>query len=607
MVVVLLGVDAAYVALRLSSSLQEFRANVEQGVASLQLGRVAAGDASFSRAFLAATSATALVARPSVEVASYLPFIGRDATALKGLARAADLSSRAALEVSDAVHAAATPGGDLASSLYRDGRVRFDAFARAKPNVVDASALLGEAARALEVPEPILAPVGLALDDAGTRLAAARRSAQRAALFLDAMPDLLGARGTSRYFLAFQTPSEARATGGLIGLYGVLTATDGRIGLDQVGGIAELTTKLTHPVEAPTKWFARAYGPDSALRQFQQANLSPNFPVVSRVLLEMYEQATGEVLDGVIAMDPVALGFLTSATGPLQAKGLADAVGPDNAAEVLVHDTYVRFDDADAQTRYLERIIRQFWARVREGVFDAVTMAGALSEGAATQHLKMFSTNDPSQEALSGLDASGDFSLQGPNVQLVFHNNFGLNKIDYFLRRRIDTTIKLTRNGDAAVRTEVLLLNGAPSSGPPGLVGGGSKGYPAGLNQMSLHVLLPATADVETFRVDGKAIDPITVRDGGFPVAWYPVEIPPRDRARISVAYRIGDALTVTGEGGRFRFTMFPQAVARPDRFSVAIVPPADYVLVEGGQDGAYRTAGTLSEPITTDVELVRD
>ena len=57
--------------------------------------------------------------------------------------------------------------------------------------------------------------------------------------------------------------------------------------------------------------------------------------------------------------------------------------------------------------------------------------------------------------SMRSLGVSGDPSDPGQNPQLIFANNYGANKIDYYLRRETRTDIRLQSSGDAVVTTRV--------------------------------------------------------------------------------------------------------------------------------------------------------
>src|SRR5918994_6691307 len=101
--------------------------------------------------------------------------------------------------------------------------------------------------------------------------------------------------------------------------------------------------------------------------------------------------------------------------------------------------------------------------RHSSGDVDLVTGVGA---AASTSHLKVYSRDDATQDKLEELGVDGDFTDAGPNVQMVFTNNYGPTKLDYFLHRSIDTSIALQAQDEARIRTTVTLTNTAPADVP---------------------------------------------------------------------------------------------------------------------------------------------
>jgi len=316
-----------------------------------------------------------------------LPRIEADSAAVEALTQAARLSARAGLET---VEAGRVLGKNGYESVYRQGRVRFEPLSQATTHLATARHQLATASDLVSgVPQPSLQAVRGPLETAGSELSRAGDTARRAVITLHALPSLLGKSSPQRYFLALQTPSEARGTGGLAGFYGVLEATDGRMRLKRIGPITELASEHMTGVEAPG-WFERRYASLAGLRQWQQANLSPHFPLVSQVWLDMYEAVRGERLDGVIAMDPVALGRLTAATGPIQTEDPDVTVGPDNAVPLLLHDSYLRFgDQAEGQNRYLAGVTRGFWDTLATGDVDVAALATGAAGSVSAGHIKV--------------------------------------------------------------------------------------------------------------------------------------------------------------------------------------------------------------------------
>ena len=577
-----LAVDAVYVALRLRSSEREAIAALEEARAAFDAEDFTSTAASLSKARDATSALVSLTHHPSFWIAARLPLIGGDARAIEALGRAADLSVRGGVLLVDALETA-TEGDpeSLAEAVYQDGTVQFAAIDRAAPLVEEAATLLARAESILEeAPDPKLASVADGLEDARTEVAAASASTRKVAALLDALPSLFGRDGLRRYFLAFQSPSEARGSGGFPGVFGILKAEEGRLSLGAVRPIGSLG-QLSAPASVPD-WYSDLYRDVGALRDPRQAGYSPNFPEVARVWLEVYEEHTGNSLDGVMAMDPIVLSEMTRGTGPLTVDGVAGTIGPDNAVEALLYDSYAQFPDPDDQNLYLAALVDALWQRLGSGDVEVGPLAEGLGRATRGQHLKLYSVDGDVQAALVDLGIDGDYGAAGPNVQLLYGNNAAANKVDYFLARTIDTLVELEPDGDALVTTSIELVNNVPLDAPDSILfGPGVEGDRAGINGMVLYLLMPEGSRLTRSTIDGAPSEPLTGREGEHPVVYDLVEILPSETSTVEFTYRMPGAWDV-GDG-TFAFDLFPQATAVPDRFSLEVHPPEGPALVRRG------------------------
>ena len=57
-------------------------------------------------------------------------------------------------------------------------------------------------------------------------------------------------------------------------------------------------------------------------------------------MLDMYAQATGEHLDGVVALDVPAISALLRVVGPVTVPGIEGQITADNAAQILLNQLY---------------------------------------------------------------------------------------------------------------------------------------------------------------------------------------------------------------------------------------------------------------------------
>lgn len=594
--VVALALDAVYVAVRIPLSLSNARSAFEEAGVALGTGRLDVAETSLSEALDQADAATAAAAgrHPSSFLVSLLPRMGNDIEALRAISEAASSGARAGLDVVDASRAAGE-GDSLIGSLYSGGRIKFDAVKRIEPFISRAERQLASARLILRrAPTPSIGRIQAGLEEARVRVAGVASGARTSRLALQALPSLFAEGTTKRYLLAFQSPSEARATGGLIGLLGTLEVRNGRVGLTSLTPTSSLVATPFKPVKAPG-WFERRYASLSSLNELPQVNLSPSFPVVSEVLLRMFEKVKGPRLDGVVAMDPFTLQALLPATGPIAVPGLDSPVAANNVANLLLRDSYLSFTPAQ-QNRRLSALVRRFWDKVRAGQFAPAPFVSGLGQSVETGHFRMYARDTSDQRVLGKMSAAGALPTDVPNPQMVFHNNAAYTKVDYYIKRSLDTTVELDQQGAAHVTTTAVITNDAPPGPPSPLIGPNVKGDAPGLNRMFLNFLIPSDAEFEDFSLNGGRAEPLLATEGPFPVVWHVVEIPAGATAAVEVSYTLPRAVELSGDSATFSMTLLPQSTVTADRYSLTVVPPYGFAAeIEGSSpDDPVRVSGTL-------------
>jgi hypothetical protein len=605
----LLIADTTWAGLTLRNVLTSAESELQDGVAALQAGELGAAQAHFRRAEEGAGSASSGFSHPSIMLASVTPGLARDIDVTRALGDASELAARSGLAAVEMAEALGVTSDGFASSLYANGRVELDSLQEGKPFLDEIVGQLSEAQALLnDAPTATIGIIEDARRAAGGEISRANETAVKSSEMFGALPTLLGAEEKQRYFLAFQTLSEARGTGGLIGLWGILAAEDGAIELKKVAPIADLTQIPMPPASGP-KWYETRYEPFASLEQWQQVNMTPNLPVASEVLLDMFENAKGRRLDGVVAMDPIALGMLSRGTGSLLAEGLDIAVSEDNARQVLLESVYEEFPGNNAQNTYLEALITEFWERISSADVDAPELIGGLGEAASSRHLQVYSSDDQAQEGLIDAEVAGTYDNYGPHVQMVFNNNLAASKVDYFLRRSINTNIVIANDGSAEVTTSIKLRNRAPSS-DSALLDRAIESDPPGLNRLFLNAMLPQGAQLHTVSVGGEARPAVTDDEAGFPTVWDIVVLEAGDSTTMKVSYRLPNALDTSEGRSGMDWTLVPQATVVPDKFSVRVQAPDGFAASieeeRGGQEPAASLKGKLSSVRALRIQLER-
>ena len=573
--------DLAYVAVRLRSNLSSASSSLSQGREAIADSDLPSARNGFNRALRNARNANGLEGHPSLRTLGVLPWISNDARAVSVLASVAEIASLAGLEVTELYdRLGVVSGTNLVGALFEDGRVKLDSVALASQTVTQlVESLSGASTLANEDVEPHLGTLTGGLDRVRSELSDALGTLRRADTLLAAAPSLFAESAKSQYLLVIQNPSQSRSTGGSIDYYGILSAIDGKLRLGQVRPISTLEET------DPEAW--------------SLINRSVDFPDVAREIIERFEGDTGRRLDGVIASDTFVLEYMAKATGPVRAPGLDLAIGPDNARKVLMHDVFEYFGGrSDERDLYVAEIIEKIWSAVTEGIGDPSVLLDALNRSAREQHLKVYVSDPRSETAIDDLELSGDPTVFGPRVQTIAQNSLSSSRVDFFLRRDVDTRIELADDGSARVRTTITIENRAPE-GPPSLVlGSGSR---AGRASLSLQMLVPEGAD-HIFLSD-RAGD-TDKRVGALPLATTDVAIPPGAERKVILNYELPPPQVES----TFEFVLLPAPLAFPDRASLHVFAPDGFCINSCEADPSparWDRTTTLIEPLGVRARLV--
>ena len=191
----------------------------------------------------------------------------------------------------------------------------------------------------------LVQPVQTRLASLDTKVVRAQNDASLAAQLVQAAPSLLGEDGVRHYFVAFMTPAESRGLDGLIASYGELTADQGRLTLTRSGDISELNNVLAAAggghLSGPPGYLTR-YGNFKPQDRMQDLSYAPDLPTVADVVRQLYPQAGGGSINGVLAIDPYGLQGLIGLTGPIEVPGLGQLTSA-NAASELIEGQYANF------------------------------------------------------------------------------------------------------------------------------------------------------------------------------------------------------------------------------------------------------------------------
>ena len=534
LLVVLIGflVWLGYEAYSAQKSLTATRDSATQAKNSLLDGDVAGAEAAAASATASADDAKSSSTSIPFSIAAAIPYLG---SPLQTVAQITDIVQGLAVDVLTPVTAAG-PSLNPSSLIESGGRVDTAALRDAQPVLLQTSIAAEELnTRAEAVDEPAflgaVAEARTSLIDQTHDLAGLLTNTNIASQLL---PSMLGDNGPRAYFLAFQTNAEARGTGGLLGGYGIIRAENGTARVDTLGSNNELAF-AQQPIDLGPEYNA-LWGPRNTTTDFRNSNASPHFPYAGQIWSSMWTEQTGEVLNGTIATDPIALSYILGATGPVT---LADGeqITADNVVEITLSTAYSRFgDDQAARKAYLQQISSAVVAKMINGTAPSGALLDAVGRAGSEGRISIWSADPAEQAVLAGTKVGHTLPDSPAPYANVVVNNAGGNKLDYYLARDISYTAGSCTDGTRTSTVTATLTNTVNPDGLTQYVASTFQpNVPYGTNEAIVYLYGTQGATITAMKVDG--VTAFSIQGGtelGRPVKAAYVTIPPGESQTVT-------------------------------------------------------------------------
>lgn len=475
-----------------------------------------------------------LTSGPAWWVGANLPGLGTPLQTARTVARQADLIGRRAL-----------PGLlDLTSGLVHrpasGGLVDVSAVRHAAGQLTRAAHTVAGARAAIRASAPSWLPLVSGprhdvlgeLDDVGSRVNQAADAARAAV-------PLLGGDGPRRYFVGFMNEAELRGLGGLPGAYAIVTVDAGRVRFTHFGSDDELIGVESHAVMSAQ--FKALYAQNDPTSDIRNSDLSPNFPDAARIWAGMWHTKTGQHVDGAVALDPSALGYLLKATGPATLPD-GTVITARNVVEFTQQRQYQRYGgtsnaDIAARKRFLAGLAKAIADRI-VSARNARGLTGALQRAVHERRLVLWSAVPGEERAIDTVGAAGVLRAGTRPFAAFFLNNAAGSKLDFYL----SSAMGYRRSGCAAAATATATLtlhNDIPSYALPPYVttvlGDKPAGVAPGFNRVIVAYYATPGAVVQSVRVDGRVQVVASAPEGGLTSVRLLLDLPAHATRTVSV------------------------------------------------------------------------
>lgn len=292
---------------------------------------------------------------PVWNIATALPVVGPDVTSVRTLADVC-------VDMADNGLVPLTAHSDSLklSGLLNSGSVNVGALQALVSAMETVKPVIARCSDQIEaLPKPNLPQVASVIEPLREKVSTANGLIDHISPLLPHLPTLFGANGQTRTYLVLaQNTAEVHATGGFVGALGTITVTDGKIDMGEFNGVHDylsegrLGVALDSVSVGATEEEINLFSADVDTHQGDH-NLTPDFSRVGQLYYNADEIFNEEVVDGVIAFDPVFLQYMLRIVGGFETS-FGVTVDGTNAAPVMLNECLFWWDPKDCDAFYSE-------------------------------------------------------------------------------------------------------------------------------------------------------------------------------------------------------------------------------------------------------------
>ncbi|MEV8268552.1 DUF4012 domain-containing protein [Microbacterium sp. NPDC076911] len=473
--------------------------NVQQaaGSVSSDLSDPAAATAAIDDISVDTRAAESLTSDPIWQLAETLPWVGPQLHAVSTVAAAAN----------QVVNTSLTPLTEVASSFELDGlraengRIDLTLFEELQAPATISAAGISAASASIDSIDtaPLLTPVSEAIDQVADVLTDAAEATSALARATVLLPSMLGADESRDYLVLFQNNAEWRSLGGIPGAMALIHTDDGEMTL--AGQESSSDYPKYEESVLPLDDDVLAIYTDHPGKWIQNVTQVADFSISAELARQMWAlEHDGEEVDGVIALDPVALSYLLEATGPIDLP-TGDVLTSENAVQLLLNDVYLRYTVPAEQDAFFALAAASVFEALSDGTSDPVELVAALTKAGSENRLLMWSAVESEQALIAETTLAGGLPVTDETTTSfgAYVNDGTGSKMDYYLDTDVavqwdSCTLDDSGTASGTATMTLTVTNNAPENAaalPNYITGGGSFGVPAGIARTVGYLYLP--------------------------------------------------------------------------------------------------------------------
>ena len=518
------------------TSLTEARAELQEVAGHLQSREAGAATDAARRAEDAAARADFHSHTPVWWLSQVLPMVGDDVTAVRTLSRGSHTVAR------DVVAPLVESGLTLDRFRPRGGRLDIAPLREASTYLHDASPAMAE----VEGEVTALAPGGLIgairgpVLDAQRELARVASLTRAAAVATELLPAMLGGERRRTYLIVFQNNAEVRATGGLAGSFGVLSAEGGKLSMKRT--VLPTLLENGEPAAPLTRSEMQIFTQRMAVFA-RNINFTPDFPRAAQLLSAFWDRTGRPPVDGVLSLDPVALSYLINYTGPITLSN-GTTLTPDNTVSTLLRDAYLEPDPRKQDAFFNEAALTIFDSALQSADGSVQAFVGALRRGIDERRIAVWSARRAEQAVLAKEDVANALPQRTGRPEVgVYFNDSAADKLSYYLhaKTKVDPE-SCSESGVQRLAVTVRLSSDAPRTGLPDYVAANGVSGPRGTMRNTVYLYAPAGGRIDAVTLDDE--EPAVTLDDhdARPVAYTTIDLRPGESTTLRYTAYTGES-----------------------------------------------------------------
>ena len=480
-----------------------------------------------------ADGAASATSDPLYRLAGHLPWIGPNLRAISDIADTvqalATTTAPVLVDVADTVQPAAL--------VPKNGVIDVAPIAAASQKLSAADEQVVAATEAMSTIDArqLAHPVASAVTSLQTKLRKLGETTGTAARIGRLAPPLLGAAGPTTYLVVFQNLAEPRATGGIFGSYAVLQVDNGKLQITDQGASSRDLGTFDPPVATPPNLPEALYG---TLPQTYatDVNLTPDFPTAASLFVQMYAIRKHVHVDGVLALDPVALSYLLAGSDAIPI-GNGLQLTSANVTDILLSRAYRLYPEAGdvpARDRFLGEATAKAFAAITSAHGTASAEVSGLAKAASQHRLLLWSADAAQEKDILQTDISGSLPTSDGSTPVIgiFRNDGTGAKLGYYAGGSATVEAGDCHAGERAVTVTVPLTYSAPARGLPTYVLGFKRAGPYVL-RTNILIFAPVSGSISAVTLDGKVPPVVWATQADRRVAMITVDLHPGQRATV--------------------------------------------------------------------------